>query len=279
MKLWFKLLLFGLTICTAAMIGCYNLEIHHERVAGKHAPYSVRSRDKIVQVSTLQALIQGAYDQAASYDELAPYGDFGIGTFNGLDGEMVMVDNKLFQVAADGVARRMSRKEGTPFAMVTYFDVDQTIRIDAPIDFKALCEKIDDQLPSKNIFYAIKVKGEFKRIKVRSVPKQKKPYPLLTRIVKTQPVFDLENVQGELVGFRLPTFMAKSNMPGYHLHFLTADRKAGGHLLACDISSGTVYVDASREIQIMLPKNNKYSEKHAKKITDEDVHQVESLYD
>lgn len=279
MKLWFKLLLFSMTFCAAAMIGCSNQQARHARVAGKNTPYCERSRDKIVQISTLQALIQGAYDQAVSYNELTQYGDFGIGTFNGLDGEMVMVDNELFQVADDGVARRMSREEGTPFAMVTHFDVDQTIRITEPMDFEALCEKIDDQLPSENIFYAIKVKGEFKKIKVRSVPKQKKPYPPLTKIVKTQPVFDHENVQGELVGFRLPEFMAKSNMPGYHLHLLTADRKAGGHLLGCEISSGTVYIDASREIQIMLPKNKNYFEKHAKKITEEDVHQVESLHD
>ncbi len=275
----FKPLFLSLIFCMAGMIGCYGQQVHHDKVTDNEALLCERSRDKIVQVSTLQALIQGAYDQAITYDELNPYGDFGIGTFNALDGEMIMVDNVLFRVAADGVARRVSRKEGTPFAMVTHFDADQTFRLTTPLDSETLYKKIDAQLPSENIFYAIKIKGEFKNIKVRSVPKQKKPYLRLTQIVKTQPVFELENVQGELVGFRMPEFMAKSNLPGYHLHFLTADRKAGGHLLSCDISSGTVYIDASSDIQIMLPKNQKYLEKHTDEVTDKDVHQVESLHD
>ncbi len=267
----FTPIFFCVLLCVAGIIGC------HGQIAAKKVRNYESFDDTIVQISTLQALIQGAYDQATSYEDLSPYGDFGIGTFNALDGEMIMVDNNLFQIDNNGVAHRISRNAGTPFAMVTHFNADKHLQITAPIDLKTLYQKIDDQLPSENIFYAIKFCGSFKKIRARSVAKQKKPYPPLTQIVKKQSVFTYENVQGELVGFRLPEFMAKSNMAGYHFHFLTSEQKAGGHLLGCEITSGTVYVDMITNLKIMLPKNRTFFEKRTGQVTEKDVQQVESL--
>ena len=99
------------------------------------------------------------------------------------------------------------------------------------IGMKEMTGRIDSIIPTPNLIYAIKIEGVFKKVLTRSVPRQKKPYQPLTEIVKTQSTFQFENVEGVIVGIRCPTFMKGINVTGYHLHFLTKDRKAGGHVL------------------------------------------------
>jgi acetolactate decarboxylase len=107
--------------------------------------------------------------------------------------------------------------------------------LDKAEDYGQLEQYLDKLLPTENIFYAIKIEGTFKYIKTRSVPKQNKPYPPLVEVVKNQPTFEFHNVKGTIVGFRCPSYVEGINVPGYHLHFITGDKKAGGHLLECHL--------------------------------------------
>lgn len=213
----------------------------------------VSYQETFTQVSTIDAILEGIYDGVISYGQLAEYGDFGIGTFEGLDGEMVAVDGDFYQIKADGVAYKVSNSMTTPFAQMVFFDTDKTLTLDDDVTFENLSDYIDDELPTENIFYAIKIDGTFDYIKTRSVPGQTKPYPPLVEVTANQPTFEFNNVKGTIIGFRCPPYMDGVGVPGYHLHFLTDDHKAGGHVLEIDVAQATATFDFTSEYFMILP--------------------------
>ena len=152
----------------------------------------------------------------------------GIGTFNGLDGEMIGLDGAFYQIKADGIAYLVDGSMRTPFAVVTFFESDQMVWLDKASDYKELEKYLDDLLPTPNIFYALKIEGIFEYIRTRSVPRQNKPYAPLVEVIKNQPIFEFHQVKGTMVGFCYPGYAKGINVPGYHLHFITEDRKEGG---------------------------------------------------
>jgi len=214
------------------------------------------SRDILFQTSTLNALLEGLYDGPVTLHELSRRGDFGIGTFNALDGEMVELNGRFYQMRADSTVRRMKGSDRTPFAMVTRFEADKRVFIDQPIDYPQLQQRLDRILPSRNVFCAIKIEGMFSYVKVRSVPRQTLPYPRLAAVVKTQPTFELNGVKGTLAGFYVPEYAQGINIPGYHFHFITQDRKAGGHLLDCRVQQATIELDDTPELSLSLPRTD-----------------------
>ena len=215
-------------------------------------------RETVHQVSMLSALLEGQYDGLVSFLELKKYGDTGIGTFEGLDGEMIELDGRFYQVKADGAAYPVADTMKTPFASITYFQADHAQAINEEINFKQLQAHIDSMIANKNIFYALKVTGNFKYVKTRSVPGQQKPYPPLAEVTKNQPTFEFNNVEGTLVGFLCPSYVEGMNVPGYHVHFLNSDKNAGGHLLDFTMSSGQVEVDATPNFFMRLPDNEDF---------------------
>lgn len=217
-----------------------------------------KENDTIYQVSTIDALMYGLYDGVSSIGDLKRHGDTGIGTFDALDGEMVVVDGKVFKVTSDGAARMAADAETTPFAAVTHFDKDISRRITGDMDMSALSALIDSLIPSKNLFYAIRIDGVFSVMKTRSVPRQQKPYRKLIQVVAEQPVFDFENVRGTVVGFRCPYYVKGSNVPGYHLHFLNDQRSKGGHVLALLIKDAVVHIDTSAQLRVVLPETGEF---------------------
>jgi acetolactate decarboxylase len=216
------------------------------------------ARDVLFQISTIDSLMVGLYDGWMSIGELRKHGDFGLGTFDMLDGEMVVMDGTVYQITSDGVAHKPASTVSTPFAAVTFFDRDITSTIPGEMDLSSLKDYLDGLLPSKNLFYAIRIDGIFPRVKTRSVPMQSKPYPKLLDVTARQPVFDLTDVKGSIVALRCPYFVNGANVPGYHMHFLTADRKRGGHLLDCAIKTGMTYVDTTTDFVLSLPNDERF---------------------
>ena len=215
-------------------------------------------REVVYQVSTIDALLAGEFDGQVTYGQVRQHGDFGIGTFNALDGEMLQLDGEVFQIKSDGKAYRVRDSTRTPFAAVTYFEADTVIQLTEPLMFEQLCARIDSLIPTENSFYAIKIEGDFDFIKARSVPRQSKPYEPMVEIVKTQPTFVYEQVQGTLMGFRTPPFMKGLNVPGYHLHFINSDRTRGGHVLACSVGKGTLSIDYTKGFHMVLPNSDSF---------------------
>lgn len=210
-------------------------------------------RDTLAQVSTFDALLAGNYDGVAELGSLEQYGDFGIGTLDALNGELIILDGKYYDVRADGVAYTLADSMTTPFASVTFFDTDLEENLENGLSFAGFQPWLDEMLPSVNLFYAIKIQGTFSYVKTRSVPAQQKPYPALAEVTKNQPTFEFTDITGTIVGFRCPPYVTGINVPGYHLHFLTADKKAGGHLLDFTVAQADVAVDNTYQFLMVLP--------------------------
>jgi len=213
--------------------------------------------DVLFQPSVITALMQGVFDGSMTYEELSSHGDFGLGTFNGLDGEMVEVDGQFYQVKADGAVYPVNSSMKTPFAIVTYFTPDKEMNFHASgngsINLTMLQRYLENQMPSKNIFYAIRIDGVFDYIKTRSVPAQVKPYPTLTEAVKNQSIFEMFNQSGTVIGFWSPAYASGINLAGYHFHFLNNKRTAGGHVLDLRLKNASIALDYTPEFFVNLP--------------------------
>ncbi len=213
----------------------------------------VADREALCQLSTLNALMAGYYDGLMTFRDLAAYGDTGLGTFAGLDGEMIAVDGRFYQIKADGAAYPVDDSLQSPFACVTHFDNDKSLTINERLDFSQLQKCLDDMIGNKNLFYMFKVQGDFSCVKTRSVPGQNKPYPPLVEVTKNQAVFELNNVSGTIVALWCPDYVKGINLPGYHMHFLSSDAQAGGHLLDCRVENARVQMDITPAFYINLP--------------------------
>ena len=234
------------------------------------------AQDTVMQVSTIDALVAGVYDGTMPCSELLQYGDFGIGTFDRLEGEMVVLDGTVYQVKADGKVYTPDGTMTTPFASVCRFGADHTFDVQKSMDFKALEKAIDAALPNKNLFYAIQITGTFAYVKTRSVPAQDKPYPPLAEITRHQSVFEKNNVSGTIVGFRCPAYVKGINVPGYHLHFISDDRAWGGHILALETGTGACAIDRCNEFFMVLPtEGDAFQKVDLSKDRSKELHQIE----
>jgi len=172
---------------------------------------------------------------------------------------MVAVASEFYQIKADGKAYTVEDSMKTPFAVVTFFEPDKAGSLDKVLDYEQLKQHLDSMLPTRNIFYAIKVEGVFKYIKARSVPAQSRPYPSLAEALKGQTTFEFYDVAGTLVGFWCPAYMEGINVPGYHFHFITSDRQNRGHLLDCETENVKIEIDYTSEFFMELPKSEVFS--------------------
>jgi acetolactate decarboxylase len=207
----------------------------------------------LFQDSTIDAILAGVYDGDMSCGDLLQHGDFGIGTFDGLNGEMAVIDGTVYQVRADGKVYRPGGSEKLPFASVCRFQSDGEFDLPAGAGFDSVQAFIDRQDPDQNSFLAIRIDGTFRMMHTRSVPKQEKPYPPLAQVTAHQPEFRMQDVSGTIVGFRMPPFIKGINMPGYHLHFISSDRTQGGHILGFEIASGQCKLMQIRNFHLRLP--------------------------
>jgi acetolactate decarboxylase len=146
----------------------------------------------------------------------------------------------------------------SPFSTMTYIQADQTIAIQNAGNFTQLSHQLDEKLSSRNAFYALRIDGTFPHIKTRSAPKLEKPYPRLSGTVKSQSVFAFSNVIRTVVGIWVPEFSKGFNVPVYHLHFITADRKAGGHILDLQVDEALAKVDVTPGFVMQLPSSGDF---------------------
>jgi acetolactate decarboxylase len=232
-----------------ALAGALHVEYLEKHDLGVEA----RPHHTLFQTSTIDALLEGKYDGDVSFTELEERGDFGLGTLDALDGEMVALDGDFYQVKADGRAYPIGKHMRTPFAVVTFFEPGLSRSLATPTDFETLGACLDRLVGDEPSCYAVRVDGRFDYVKTRSVPRQRKPYPPLAEVVKSQPTFELHDVRGSLLGFRFPDYAQGINVAGNHFHFITEDRDAGGHVLEFRLASGELRVDHEADLRLELP--------------------------
>jgi acetolactate decarboxylase len=216
------------------------------------------SNGTLFQASAISALMDGVYNGTMTFKNLSDHGDFGLGTVDSLDGEMIGLDGMFYQIKSDGRAYRINDSMETPFAEVTFFRPDKTIALNGLLNLTEMENNLDGRLGTKNLIYAFRIDGTFNYVKTRSPPIQSEPYPTLTVALKGQKMFEFHNVSGTIVGFRLPDFVNGVNVPGYHLHFITSDRSAGGHILDLKITNASVKVEDLYELEMVLPEDEDF---------------------
>jgi acetolactate decarboxylase len=217
-----------------------------------------RHDDEVYQFSTISALLEGVYDGDATIADILRHGDFGLGTFNHLDGEMVILDGICYRLRADGTATRAAPTDRTPFAAVTRFHSDFEITVESGTGRAEVAAAIDHQIQSANLIYAIRITGHFAELHTRTVMEQKRPYPPLTEATEEQTETVFTNVSGTVVGFRTPEFEQGISVAGYHLHFLNSDRTGGGHILDFRLERGKVEVSGASQLHLSLPTSGAF---------------------
>ena len=215
----------------------------------------------ITQISTYTALERGLYDGDVTYGQLPQAGNFGIGTFDGMDGEMIAVDGTFYQARFDGSVFVADARWETPFATLTAFSPEQRLELAEPLaSYDLLKAYLAKMAPPTNRPHAIKLSGMFSTIKIRSIPRQTEPFPPLADVVAQQATWEKQQLRGTLVGYWFPQYLASINAPGYHLHFISDDRQVAGHMLECSIQSGTIEIDYQDQVTVRLPQTAAFME-------------------
>lgn len=236
-------------------------------------------RETIFQVSLLQGLTLGDYNGSVSAAEIKEKGDIGIGTFDALDGELVMVDGVVYRAAGDGSVEAVPDEETIPFAAVTLFDADETQTLAEVADFDSLRAILDEKVRElgENRFYMIRIDGTFPEMHARSEYAQEEPYKPLAKVMETdQTFFDFENMDGTVVGLYCPQFMKDLNVAGWHLHFVSDDRLSGGHVLGLGIDHAELAWDYTDGFRMLLPEGEMFTGLDLTVDQSEDIKKVET---
>lgn len=191
----------------------------------------------VAQIGTFDYLVQPDYDGLAPVRDGVRGATIGLGTFDRLDGELIMVGGEVYRVGIDGIPRVVSTSRTTPWVEAVRFTPQASMRVPAGTECSALSPLIDDLAGTSGGMVAARLIGTFDVLTARSVPAQSKPYLPLAEVVATQTVFPLTDVSATLVGFRTGPDLMGVGAPGLHLHGLTKARDAGGHILGCTVGT------------------------------------------
>ena len=248
-------------------------------LAEDHALQNMTNADTLYQVALLQSLTQGYYDGIISVGELKQHGDTGIGTFEGVNGEMIVLDGVVYQAVADGSIVIPPDEETVPFSNVTFFETDETLHLSDIADMAALQEAMNGVVNAlgANCFYMVRIDGTFAALKVRSEYKQEKPYRALdVALAEDQTEFDYEDARGTLVGLYCPPYMSSLNTAGWHFHFINEDRTRGGHVLQVSVKDAEAAFDLTNGFEMTLSREDEFQKMDLAKDVDEAIHRAET---
>ncbi|MFN2744519.1 MULTISPECIES: acetolactate decarboxylase [Bacillus] len=217
-----------------------------------------KNLDQVYQVSTMVSLLDGIYDGDFYMSEIKEHGDFGIGTFNQLDGELIGFDGEFYRLRSDGKAYPIEETDCSPFCSLTFFRPDIYHEINQRMTLEQFEKEMKKVMPSENLFYAIRMDGVFKKVKTRTVELQEKPYVPMVEAVKSQPIFDFDDIKGTIVGFWTPGFAHGIAVSGFHLHFIDEERNGGGHVFDYEIEKCTVQISQKLNMNLRLPNTKDF---------------------
>ncbi len=262
------LLLFLLTACK------HSVERKNEQTSDtdskevKETP-DAKKPDSFYHYNIWLAFVNKIYDGTLSAKELKTKGDIALGSYNALDGELIMLDGVLYQITEDGIMHKPGDEAKIAYTNATFFESDQSFDLNAIPNYDSLRQRINRKLPTTNIFYAFKIHGKFNHMKCGGLHKQDKPYATgLDVLIPKRPVFERENVEGTMVGFYCPDLVGDISVPGYHLHFISDDEQFGGHVMEFNADHLSVALDHIWEYHFVLPQTDEY-----KKVTFEKAFQ------
>lgn len=216
---------------------------------------------KLIQASTLNALMLGNFDKTMSVKEFLHQGDTGIGTYTGLDGEAIFEDGVAYRATAEGTVSVMKPEDGVAFGTVATFDASvpqhKLKGVDSLDTLRKLLAPYVGQ--NENVFYLLRATGEFSTMHVRSCFACQKPYPTLAEAASCQREFHYTNVPGSVIAVYCPRYVEGINLPGWHFHFLSGDKTKGGHILGLSVGEMTFQLNGLDTFQLTLPQNEEFA--------------------
>lgn len=234
---------------------------------------------KMYQVSTLNALLLGYTRKVVSVEELLENGDTGLGTFENIDGEMIMVDGHCYRAADDGTVTEMPPEKGVPFASVSFLIGSRKFELDAVENIDALKSLLNLKIEEGfglNSMHMVRIDGFFEMVDARSENGLKSQHVELKDILNlNQKSFTFSNVQGTLVCLYYPDYMAGINAAGWHFHFVSEDRSKGGHVFNVVMKKGTAILDKISKIEMQLPWEASFDTYALTSVSQKDVKKVE----
>jgi acetolactate decarboxylase len=231
----------------------------------------------LFQVSTSGALVAGVNSRAVSVKTILDHGDFGLGTFADLDGEMIIVEGRVYQVRGTGQVSEAPDDAGAPFAVVTRFAPQIDVEIGPLPALAELTARCDGLRNSANIFYAVRLDGHFSNIRTRAVSPPQEGARLV-EAAKSQSEFHFKHIEGTLVGLWSPGFSSAFSIPGYHLHFISEDRRHGGHLLDCSASKLRLRMEPLADYHLALPETESFLKADLSKNSPEELAYAEQAH-
>ena len=234
-----------------------------EDVARRFAEHAKHSDDMVLyQTSLMSGLIDGVYEGDVTIKELLEHGDFGLGTFNQLDGELIAFDSHVHHLKEDGSAHVARPDQKTPFACMTFFKPTIERDLNEPMSHRDIEAMINELVDADNLFCAVRIDGEFESVRTRTVPRQEPPYKPMLQAIAHQPMFDFKERSGVMVGFRSPEYVQGINVAGFHIHFITDDRDGGGHVVEYRLKQGRLQIGIISKLFIDLPRTEAFQNAH-----------------
>jgi acetolactate decarboxylase len=229
-------------------LGALDVELlRHAELRPEHPAH------ELFQTSTVQALLGGAYDGDVTLREILEHGDLGLGTLDGLDGELIVLDGEAWKAELDCTLTRPPGSSRTPYAVVVPFSPSPPIALDGPFGDAELQARLGAELTTATRPTAIRIDGRFAEVHVRSVPRQRPPYRPLAEVIAEQRVSVLRDVAGTMMGFCFPDALEGIEMVGAHLHFIDDERARGGHVLSFTLLQATARLDGATRLHVELP--------------------------
>jgi acetolactate decarboxylase len=236
----FSALLLAFSMCAASVPCCAQVS---------------QPKSTLFQVSTLAGLQRGLFYPVTTVGQLRQNGDVGVGAFEGMDGELLVIDGQAYNAMYSGKVVPVEDNTPIVYGTVALLTANRTESMQNIFSYDQLQKSLSQLLPNKNIFYVFKIQATFNYLKVRSTAKQEKPYPGLSVVVKNQSTFELNNIKGTLIGFRCPAYIQGVYAPGFHLHFISEDRQKGGHVLEANVADLTAQIGYLTQMHLLLPDN------------------------
>jgi acetolactate decarboxylase len=229
-------------------LGALGVELlRHDELHPEHSDH------ELFQTSTVQALLAGAYDGDVTLAEILEHGDLGLGTLNGLDGELIVLDGEAWKAELDCTLTRPGPAAQTPYAVIVEFSPGEPLELLGPFGESELEARLGERVLDAERPTAIRIDGRFADVHIRSVPRQQPPYQPLGEVIAQQQITRLPEVSGTMLGFCFPDALDGIEMVGAHLHFLSDDRTRGGHVLSYTLLEASAWLDGATRLHVELP--------------------------
>lgn len=260
--------------------GTYQKSTKHPMISkNNNNSYLSKSEQKnnvLFQYGTADSFVGGIFEADYSIGKLKQHGNFGLGAPGMLDGELTITDGHVYQTQATGKTTEVADTFKTALAFVTFFKADTVFHISGTAIKKDAFEKIDQYLKKKNGMYAIRITGNFNHITTRAFPPYtQQPYPPLATLISTQKFFNVDNIKGVMVGYKLPDYLNSLSISGYHFHFMADDKSQGGHVTDFTGTDLQVEIAELTEFHLSTPQDSSFMNYNFNKRVNSDLDKVE----